>query len=100
MKKVLFLTVFGFAAAVFADGYEARDDFGGVTGAEGFWTTTAHPERTVHVRTAAIPFSVDPGNSEFAQTFDVFDSRVYTSVFGELLGEFSTKALGGLLLLR
>jgi len=100
MKKALFLAVLGFAAAGFADGYEVRDDFGGVTGDTGFWTTTSHPERRVHVRTVAIPFSVATGAAESAHAFDVFDTRVYTSVFGTFLGEFSTKPIGALLLVR
>lgn len=100
MKKLLFLAVLGFVAMVFADGYEVRDDFGGVTGDDGFWTTTGHPERQVHVRSVEIPFSVVPEGLETVQAFDVFDTRVYTAVFGTFLGEFSTKPTGLLLLLK
>jgi hypothetical protein len=100
MKKLVFATVLGLAAAAFADGYEVRDDFGGVTGDAGFWTTSGHPERQVHVRTVGIPFSITPGVEESVNGFDVFDTRVYSAVFGTFLGEFSTNPQGVLLMLR
>jgi len=100
MKKFLFATVLGLAAAVFADGYEVRDDFGGVTGDAGFWTTSGHPERQVHVRTVGIPFSIAPDGAESVNDFNAFDTRVYTAVFGTFLGEFSTHLMGTLLQLH
>ena len=99
MKKVLFMAVLGFAALVLADGYETVDDFGGVMGDEGFWDVSKHAERQVHSRTVAVPFDLSAAPTSETE-FDVFDSRVYTSVFGVFLGEFSTKPNGLFLLLR
>ena len=99
MKKVLFTAVLGLAALAFADGYETVDDFGGVTGDDGFWDVSRHAERQVHSRTVSVPFDLSAAPT-CETAFDVFDSRVYTSVFGVFLGEFSTKPDGLIMLLR